>query len=94
MEYAVDDILEKFDFEKVHAYMVLTGWEWGTPMHIPSVSELKHTARRLVTELMESPNSRFVSCGGFTVEYHDYDEEPEITLSFEIEDSSTYWSRP
>lgn len=44
-----DDILNEFDFEKVQRTMHALDWKWaGTPMAVPSISELKDTARYLL----------------------------------------------
>jgi hypothetical protein len=45
----VDDILNEFDFEKVHDPMVAIDRKWASPqMAVPSIRELKDTARYLL----------------------------------------------
>jgi hypothetical protein len=45
----VDDIMDEFNFEKVQRTMHALDWKWaGTPMAVPSISELKDTARHLL----------------------------------------------
>ena len=48
----VDDILSEFDFEKVHDTMVALDWKWtSTHPSVPSISELKNTARYLLIKV-------------------------------------------
>jgi len=45
----VDDILNEFDFEKVHDTMVALDWKWySTHPSVPSIRDLKDTARHLL----------------------------------------------
>jgi len=45
----VDDIMDEFDFEKVQRTMHALDWKWAnTQMAVPSISELKDTARYLL----------------------------------------------
>ena len=48
----VDDILNEFDFEKVQRTMHALDWKWAsTQMAVPSISELKNTARYLLIKV-------------------------------------------
>ena len=45
----VDDIIDEFNFEKVQKTMHALDWTWAsTQMTVPSISELKNTARYLL----------------------------------------------
>jgi hypothetical protein len=45
----VDDIINEFNFEKVQKTMHALDWTWAsTQMAVPSISELKNTARYLL----------------------------------------------
>ena len=45
----VDDILNEFDFDKVHDTMVALDWKWAsTQPSVPSIRDLKDTARHLL----------------------------------------------
>ena len=62
-------ILKDFNFERVHEIMTEIGWVWATPnpltMGVPSISELKQEAKRLLNELKKE-KLKYVSTGGFT----------------------------
>lgn len=73
-EQMIDNIMDNFDFKKVHKTMNFLGWKWGEN-EVPSVEELKETASDLLNHvvdvLTEDPPSvhhtdRFLtSTGGF-----------------------------
>jgi hypothetical protein len=50
----VDDILNEFDFEKVHDTMVALDWKWAsTHPSVPSIRDLKDTARQLLIKVYQ-----------------------------------------
>ncbi len=66
----VDDIMDEFDFEKVQRTMHALDWKWAnTQMAVPSISELKDTARYLLIHVY---NMR-------TDEYKDAHHEVPVT---------------
>lgn len=91
----IDDVIEKFNFEKVHVTMVALDWAWqtteGNGLAVPSVAKLKARARYL---LREAINHKCVATGGFVARYlPKVDDEPEqFTLQFMVEsvDSDGY----
>jgi uncharacterized protein (UPF0128 family) len=91
----IDDVIEKFNFEKVHVVMVALDWVWqtteGDGLAVPSVARLKARARHL---LREAINHKHVATGGFVARYFPkVDDEPEqFTLQFILEsvDSDCY----
>lgn len=73
-------IMERFDFEKVHAYMKLTNWKWID--EVPSVNKLRTTAERLLYDVIASDDSTTTSgTGGFTASKFTWG----IQLAFSIE---------
>ena len=73
-------IMERFDFEKVHAYMKLTNWKWID--EVPSVNKLRTTAERLLYDVIASDTPTTTSgTGGFTA----YKFTWGIQLAFSIE---------
>ena len=65
---ALDNIMDWFDFEKVHKTMRSLRWEWlGTVEGIPCLGEIKERARELLTNSIEQETS--VGSGGFQVTY-------------------------
>jgi len=88
MSINIKYIMEKFDFEKIHAYMVLTNWRYRNNDKSPSIEELKITACSVIDkcliEVYKDDNIyHFCSFGGFKASY--YPKEKNIELSFIIE---------
>lgn len=83
MEEKIEQIMENFDFEKVHKVMVALEWEWHFgrgASGIPSVYTLKEEASRLLSDAWMTKTT--VSTGGFSAVYDDC----YITLSFIVEE--------
>ena len=55
---AVDNIMDWFDFEKVHKTMKALRWEWvGAEEKIPCQGEIRERAREMLTQAIESEMS-------------------------------------
>jgi hypothetical protein len=62
----IGQIIDRFDFQKVHDYMVLTGWKWHD--EVPTMDALKGTATRLLVEAqMDQQDVVSMGTGGFRV---------------------------
>jgi septin family protein len=76
----LNNIMERFDFEKVHAYMKLTNWKWID--EVPSVNKLRTTAEKLPYDVIVSDSPTTTSgTGGFTASKFTWG----IQLAFSIE---------
>jgi anion-transporting ArsA/GET3 family ATPase len=76
----LNNIMERFDFEKVHAYMKLTNWKWID--EVPSVNKLRTTAEKLLYDVIVSDSPTTTSgTGGFTASKFTWG----IQLAFSIE---------
>jgi len=65
---AVDNIMDWFDFDKVHKTMRALRWEWvGAEEKIPCQGEIREKARRMLTESIETQMS--IGSGGLQVTY-------------------------
>ena len=65
---AVDNIMDWFDFEKVHKTMRALRWEWiGAEEKIPCQGEIRERARKLLTDAIQSEMS--IGSGGLQVTY-------------------------
>ena len=71
----IDDVIHKFDFEKVHTAMTALDWKWAIPptsldeligLQVPTLVRLKETAR---SQLTLSIQTGLCSSGGFKAEY-------------------------
>jgi hypothetical protein len=69
-ELLIEEVIEKFNFEKVHLAMLALDWRWRDAsselMIVPGLVRLKATARHL---LRESVKSGLTATGGFTAKY-------------------------
>ncbi len=85
----VDNIINKFDFELVQAYMIVNKWTWKNEKKIPSIDYLKYVANSLLTEVIstseknESDEYTFSSTDGFKASY--YKRCNKFALEFIIE---------
>jgi hypothetical protein len=85
MSKSIDEIMCKFDFEKVRKCMVAVNWHWANvsqPDHIPSIAQLKEEARRLLIMALNN-NQKWanVQCGGFCA----VKDDDGLGLSFILE---------
>lgn len=83
----VAEVMDGFDFGKVHDVMEYLDWKWsiGTEMAVPSIWRITETARRLLTTAAAHLGEEFfyTGTGGFsaTVEY-----KTELVLRFNLEE--------
>lgn len=82
VQNAIDDIMDNFNFEKVHNAMILMDWKWGyiDEAEVPELSELKKTARTLLKHV--TADCKVCSTGGFEAR----NDNNVISLRFMIAD--------
>lgn len=81
----IEQIIEHFNFEKVHHYMSLVKWSWCDgkgPDRVPTIDQLKECARQLLLETYNEKLGR--QTGGFVTEYYSGNSE-YLHLHFSIE---------
>lgn len=81
----IDDIMDNFNFEKVHKVMTFLNWTWYNletmKEYIPTIQEIRSSARdRLKTVLLEKYG--YCESGGLVARKYDDDT---ISLEFKIE---------
>lgn len=76
----IDEILDEFDFEKVHRVMQAISWSWYDTDGAPTVAELRRCARSLLKQVVESKDLRYVATGGLVA----YMENGVLGLRFEV----------
>ena len=86
----VDDIMDCFDFEKVHRVMKFLNWKWAsTGSQVPEVYQMKRWARDLIKSAIKDRTS--IATGGFYVSYTEEDNgDMFIDLSFRVEHWGEY----
>ena len=71
----IDDVIDEFDFEKVHIAMTALDWKWAIPptsfgdpieLQVPTLVRLKEFAR---WQLIHSIKTGYCSSGGLESEY-------------------------
>jgi uncharacterized protein (UPF0128 family) len=91
-EKLIDDVIETFNFERVHIAMTALDWQWqttnGNGYELPSIARLKAMARVL---LRESINNKCVGSGGFEARYYPKvdDEDEYFQLRFTLAESNS-----
>jgi hypothetical protein len=91
------DILDRFDFEKVHKYMDSVEWTWARcgALVVPSVEDLRNVAEDLLwTALNQARNEKYksnvVGTGGFYVTYNIFNNQECLKLFFSLETKGSY----
>lgn len=85
----IETLLERFDFQKVHDYMILTNWVWVNQygQAVPTVDELRSTAIRLL-RCVADDSKEYSSTGTGGLVAHKFPWG--LDLNFAIERRSTY----
>jgi len=98
----IDDIMDCFDFEKVHKAMNALKWWWASTNGVPEMWEIKQSARERIKSAMLGLSSQQFnngmrtygsSTGGFTAMATEWDDGCKtVELSFVVSswDSSNY----
>jgi len=85
-ELIIEGLIANLDFDKIVKVMNLTDWTWGTPAQVPSLVQMKETARSLLTEMLES-GYREHGTGGFEA----WQDGQHFGIRFVVADSGTDW---
>lgn len=81
----IQDVLDRFDFDKVHKYMTSVNWQYRGN-GVPTMDELKRTARySLYQAAISSLPATNAGTGGFMA----YKFPWGLSLTFQIEHKST-----
>lgn len=75
----IDNILDEFDFERVHKAMVALNWQWHNTDGVPTIGDLRRTARDLLRTVVQD-NHVMVGSGGF----YAHKENDVLGLRFEV----------
>lgn len=79
----INNILDRFDFDRVQQTMKAIGWRWSGPQGTfsPSYDQLKNDAREILFNVVNSP-ARSISKGGFMARK----EDGHLYLAFIVSD--------
>ena len=84
MKDRIELVMEQFDFEKVAAIMTLLDWKWSPLKRVPTVDDLRETAKRLLEGASENGGSS--STGGLCA----YCGDDELILDFTAVSAAVY----
>lgn len=95
----IEDIMERFQFDKVHAVMTFLNWTWARHGVVPTVQELRDEARRQLAEVvshwikMGSPAAgASVASGGFRATMNVFESgEASVDLIFYVDHARCTW---
>lgn len=72
LEAQIQEIIECFEFEKIHKVMTFLNWQWRDE-GVPSLEKIKQYAEAQLRECIKNSQTNhtesYVSCGGFTSTY-------------------------
>jgi phage pi2 protein 07 len=80
----IKDVMDEFDFDKVHKVMKYVGWEWGDCDGVPSTYSLIKVAEELLKDAYTKNTT--VAQGGFIAKM----ENGSLELSFILESMTTF----
>ena len=70
-ETMIQEVLDDFNFERVHCAMTAVDWHWqtteGNGLAVPTVARLKARARILLRDAIKS---KYLATGGLHAQYH------------------------
>ena len=83
----IDEIMDSFDFERVHATMLALNWKWAFLSSTPTLKEIMTNAKEQLTKAYNSPLKKYTSgYGGFVVKKRKWG----LSLAFEVANWDTY----
>lgn len=80
----IDEIMDTFDFEEVHAWMTHSNWEWGNmdgQARVPDIWEIRQSARE---RLKQAARTGYSCTGGFTAELTEDEDENGPWLKLDL----------
>ncbi len=80
---AIDEIMDNFDFQKVHTTMKALKWAWAGE-GIPEIPSIKKQARRLLKDSLK--NKTCNATGGFHVQYSSDENGEYVHIMFVVAD--------
>lgn len=73
-EEMIDEVLDDFNFERVHCAMTAIDWKWqttgGNGLAVPTIARLKARARILLHAAIKD---KYIATGGLHAQYHPAD---------------------
>ena len=94
LQSRIDEVMDWFDFEKVHKAMVLFDWEWFSLKAVPEVPDLRKFVRDAMkytyNEVISGKQMSHYITGGFNIQcIRDEDDVIFFKVVFELADWQT-----
>jgi hypothetical protein len=94
----IDELIENFNFEKVHLAMTHLNWGWVVPnspkeIKVPTIARLKAHARHLLYSTLDCVEGGTMGSGGLEARYWPPSEEdpcPQFRLQFVLTQSDSF----
>ena len=96
IESTFQEIIEKFDFEKVRALMLINGWKWADQgffleYQVPTIDSMRSSCYSMfdrMKEILQDPSNRYfrAGIGGFQLKFWTWESgamELELTFNWE-----------
>jgi len=92
----IDEVMDHFDFEKVHKVMVAIDWHWATSEDggTPYPYEIRKTARSLLKDAAAGDDGSTVATGGLVAERLTYENYSYLTLAFHLTQADSSYAIP
>ena len=86
LEEQIEEIMDEFDFEKVHKVMKLLNWKWvGADDGVPRIAEMRRSARDHLARVANVKSGAIGSAsGGFVARRETVEGQQRLSLAFEI----------
>ena len=84
--YMINDVMEYFNFKRVHEIMIATEWEWldsfegEDKYHVPDEQKIRKLAKKLLKRAWKE--RAIISTGGFTAIYSETPDVIHLNLFF------------
>ena len=92
---AITEVLDQFDFDKVHKVMEFLAWTWASSEGVPKVSSLILTAIDLLNQAIEAADLRqepvSIGTGGFKAEAEFHEGKLYLSLAFYVDEASNIY---
>ena len=83
----IKNIMQNFDFERVHRVMIFFNWWWSPHNGVPTIKEIKQQAQQLLGDVLLERGVDYSATGGFIASKN----KRGVNLLFRITESTYEW---
>ena len=85
LEQHIEEVMDWFDFEKVHRVMTMLDWKWANTGGVPEIPDLRKRVRDLMRSLWNSEDVCH-GTGGFMVRLYREENWTRFSVAFQVAD--------